>query len=181
MKGKDPRNQPGVVTIGKSPGLLVDVPEGRRWLLGTHGNLGRIPKHLAAKLVGRPFKSFDQFREAFWMAVGHDLILAPQFSKSNQTLMKQGNAPKVCACQTFSVGLSERQATRPSVAPAADPNDPELGFILLGAADSPAESYILHHVHPIHAGGGVYELSNLVVITPRLHQEILAPDYHYKH
>ncbi|HEX8617173.1 MAG TPA: RHS repeat-associated core domain-containing protein, partial [Thermoanaerobaculia bacterium] len=40
-------------------------------------------------------------------------------------------------------------------------------------------SYILHHVTPIQQGGGVYDLNNLVVVTPRYHKEILSADYHY--
>ena len=37
------------------------------WLKGSHGNYGNIPKQVAEKLNGRQFKSFDEFREAFWM------------------------------------------------------------------------------------------------------------------
>ena len=37
-------------------------------------------------------------------------------------------------------------------------------------------SYVLHHKTPIHAGGDVY---NLVIVTPRMHQEILDKAYHF--
>ena len=40
-------------------------------------------------------------------------------------------------------------------------------------------SYVLHHKTPIHAGGGVYDLDNLVIVTPRMHQEILDKAYHF--
>ena len=40
-------------------------------------------------------------------------------------------------------------------------------------------TYQLHHVQPIHAGGGVYNLDNIVIVTPRYHQEMLEPRYHY--
>lgn len=40
-------------------------------------------------------------------------------------------------------------------------------------------SYVLHHKTPIHAGGGVYDLDNLVIVTPRMHQEILDKTYHF--
>ena len=40
-------------------------------------------------------------------------------------------------------------------------------------------SYILHHKTPIHAGGGVYDLNNLVIVTPIMHQEILDKAYHF--
>lgn len=41
------------------------------------------------------------------------------------------------------------------------------------------KSYILHHSQPIHASGGVFDLSNINVVTPRFHQEVVAPVYHY--
>lgn len=40
-------------------------------------------------------------------------------------------------------------------------------------------SYVLHHKTPIHVGGGVYDLDNLVIVTPRMHQEILDKTYHF--
>ncbi|MEX1653959.1 putative T7SS-secreted protein [Streptomyces pseudovenezuelae] len=39
--------------------------------------------------------------------------------------------------------------------------------------------YVLHHVQPIQRGGGVYDLDNLVVVTPRYHAEILDGGYHF--
>ncbi|WP_405798062.1 DUF6531 domain-containing protein [Streptomyces sp. NBC_01506] len=39
--------------------------------------------------------------------------------------------------------------------------------------------YTLHHITPIQHGGGVYDLDNLVVVTPRFHKEILSGSYHY--
>ena len=43
------------------------------------------------------------------------------------------------------------------------------------------ESYVLHHKVPIHAGGGVYDLDNLIVVTPQMHQQILDTSYHFGH
>ncbi|WP_247701713.1 DNRLRE domain-containing protein [Streptomyces sp. F63] len=40
-------------------------------------------------------------------------------------------------------------------------------------------SYVLHHRTPIHDGGGVYDLDNLVIVTPQYHAEVLDPGYHY--
>ncbi|MET8469899.1 putative T7SS-secreted protein [Streptomyces sp. NPDC006422] len=39
--------------------------------------------------------------------------------------------------------------------------------------------YVLHHVLPIQHGGGVYDLDNLVVVSPRYHKEILDGRYHF--
>ena len=41
-----------------------------------------------------------------------------------------------------------------------------------------ANSYQLHHVKPIHDNGGVYDLSNIIIVTPRYHKEMLDPKYH---
>ncbi|WP_338137100.1 HNH endonuclease signature motif containing protein [Yersinia bercovieri] len=50
---------------------------------------------MADQLRGRRFSRFDKFREAFWVAVGHDPELSGQFKLNNQNLMKNGYAPFV--------------------------------------------------------------------------------------
>ncbi|PEP80681.1 colicin [Bacillus toyonensis] len=40
-------------------------------------------------------------------------------------------------------------------------------------------SYVLHHRNPIHNGGGVYDLNNIVISSPRMHQEILSKGFHF--
>ncbi|MBE0543292.1 MAG: prepilin-type N-terminal cleavage/methylation domain-containing protein [Verrucomicrobia bacterium] len=40
-------------------------------------------------------------------------------------------------------------------------------------------SYELHHATPIQHGGDVYDLDNIIVVTPRYHQEVLEKAYHY--
>lgn len=40
-------------------------------------------------------------------------------------------------------------------------------------------SYELHHAKPIQHSGDVYDLDNIVVVTPRYHQEVLEPAFHY--
>ncbi|WP_145571959.1 HNH endonuclease signature motif containing protein [Yersinia bercovieri] len=48
---------------------------------------------MADQLRGRWFSRFDKFREAFWVAVGHDPELAGQFKSGNVGNMKSGKAP----------------------------------------------------------------------------------------
>nr|WP_133876154.1 HNH endonuclease [Actinoplanes brasiliensis] len=115
-----------------------------RWLRGSHVNAGLIPLQIADQLRDREFKSFRDFRQAFWSAVGNDPHLASQFSASNQANMLSGKAPFVAPIQQY------RGATRNT----------------------------LHHVTPISQGGGVYDLDNLVVVTPRYHADILDPEFH---
>lgn len=41
------------------------------------------------------------------------------------------------------------------------------------------EVYQLHHMEPINQGGSVYDLSNIMIVTPKFHQEVLDRTYHY--
>ncbi|MEH6972401.1 MULTISPECIES: T7SS effector LXG polymorphic toxin [unclassified Bacillus (in: firmicutes)] len=41
------------------------------------------------------------------------------------------------------------------------------------------KSYILHHKQPIDKGGEVYDFDNLIITSPKMHQEILDPAYHF--
>lgn len=50
---------------------------------------------------------------------------------------------------------------------------------MTGTALPSQQVYNIHHIRPRQHGGGVYDLDNLVVATPRYHAEILAPSYHY--
>ncbi|WP_419179845.1 hypothetical protein [Polycladomyces zharkentensis] len=40
-------------------------------------------------------------------------------------------------------------------------------------------SYILHHRKTIHDGGDVYDLDNLIIVTPKMYQEMLDKCYHF--
>lgn len=40
-------------------------------------------------------------------------------------------------------------------------------------------TYELHHKTPIHAGGAVYDLSNIMIVTPRYHLEALDKTIHF--
>lgn len=84
------RFYPGVASHG---GSLPRITEGTAWLQGSQGNAGRIPAQIAEQLSGMQFRNFDHFRQEFWKAVYRDPVLRQQFSPSNQTLMRAGNAP----------------------------------------------------------------------------------------
>lgn len=51
-------------------------------------------------------------------------------------------------------------------------------FVSKSQAVGKNNKYVLHHVTPIQRGGGVYDLDNVVVVTPRYHDEVLDPGYH---
>ncbi|MGM9934905.1 RHS repeat-associated core domain-containing protein [uncultured Clostridium sp.] len=39
--------------------------------------------------------------------------------------------------------------------------------------------YSIHHKQPIAKGGGVYDLDNLIIVSPKMHKIILDPKYHF--
>ena len=39
-------------------------------------------------------------------------------------------------------------------------------------------TYQLHHQTPINQGGKVYDVDNLIIVTPKFHKEILSPGFH---
>jgi filamentous hemagglutinin len=91
---------PGIAT---TRGHLPVIVWGERWLRGSHGNAGRIPRHIAQRLNGRSFLNFDKFREAFWIEVANDPLLQTQFTLANLSRMRLGKAP--FAVQSQKVGL----------------------------------------------------------------------------
>ena len=134
------RNSPGTAT-----GRENAAPAGENWLRGSHGNAGRVPSQVADQLRGQKFNTFNDFRQAFWKAVGNDADLSRKFSPQNVARMQEGNSPFVAASQQYGSG----------------------------------KNYVLHHVQPIQHGGGVYDMDNIVVVTPLFHSQILKPSYHY--
>ncbi|WP_169437610.1 DUF6531 domain-containing protein [Longispora albida] len=134
---KEKRNSPGIAT-GKGSKI------GNTWLRGTEGNAGRFPSQIADQLRGQRFSTFDDFRKAFWVAVGNDAGLSSGFSPGNIGRMKNGHAPIAHTSQW-----------------------------------NGGKSYVLHHVQPIQRGGGVYDMDNLVIVTPLYHSQILDGAYHF--
>ncbi|ENO1935658.1 type VI secretion system tube protein Hcp [Escherichia coli] len=137
---EDPRKLPGVVT-----GRGVPLSPGTRWLdmsVSNNGNGAPIPAHIADKLRGREFKTFDEFREALWLEVSKDSVLLAQFIKSNQNNVSQGYSPYV----------------------------PEEGDYY--GPNEIVKKFQIHHVVAIEHGGGVYDIDNFRIVTPRLHDEI---------
>ncbi|WP_372822116.1 S-type pyocin [Pseudomonas parafulva] len=53
-----------------------------------------IPTHIAQKLAGHHFTSFDQFSSTFWMTIAEDPVLSKQFVESQLNRIKKGWAPR---------------------------------------------------------------------------------------
>ena len=85
-----------VMNVRKTPGTVTGQGEDvvGIWLAGAGTGLGvPIPARIADHLRGRKFKSFDDFRKAFWTAVGNDPELLSQFKPTNQNKLRNGKAP----------------------------------------------------------------------------------------
>ncbi|WP_252237271.1 MULTISPECIES: hypothetical protein [unclassified Clostridium] len=80
----------GIVTGNFTAGIDI---EGCR-ISSKDGKTIAIPKEVAENLVGKEFENFNEFRKELWKQVGNSKY-ANEFSPSNQTLMKKGQAPKV--------------------------------------------------------------------------------------
>ena len=79
-------------TPGRAYGISL-LPEVKGdWLKMNQYN--PIPRSIARKLSGRSFRSFNEFRAAFWWEVSQDPVLSEQFKPGNRTLMQRGLAPK---------------------------------------------------------------------------------------
>ncbi|EGU7152026.1 type VI secretion system tip protein VgrG [Salmonella enterica] len=136
----DSRNQPGTAT-GNGVKLSGDKP----WLdlsVTNKGNGAPIPSHIADKLRGRSYGSFDDLREDLWEEISNDPKLMAQFGEDNQERISNGLAPWV-----------------PSDGYYHGPNEV-------------VKKFQIHHDQAIEDGGGVYDLDNLRIVTPRLHDEI---------
>ncbi|WP_307221755.1 RHS repeat-associated core domain-containing protein, partial [Paenibacillus tundrae] len=137
------RNSTGTVTGGYSTKDYQNI------LIGTHGNVGRIPSDIAVQLQGKTYKNFSDFQKSFWKAVSNSKY-AEEFSsyhKANSSRMKGGNAP--FADKTQQTGTAWPQMV-----------------------------YNIHHKTPISKGGAVFDLDNLLIVAPRTHAEILEVNYH---
>ncbi|MCD1125314.1 S-type pyocin domain-containing protein [Jinshanibacter sp. LJY008] len=95
-----PRNESGVVT-GQGENIYGT------WLRDAGVGLGcPVPAQIADKLRGREFANFDQFRKAFWIEVSKDTELSEQFSRHNQTRIKQGLSPRTIALEHIGKRMS---------------------------------------------------------------------------
>ena len=91
---KTARDERGVVT-GQGEDIVGT------WLESASKDLGApIPSQIAGRLRGREFSNFDSFREAFWVEVSQDSVLANQFSPPNLNRMRKGRAPRARMADT---------------------------------------------------------------------------------
>lgn len=136
------RKKPGTAWSSRK---LPTIESGKPWLLGTHGNGGFIPEHIAVRLRGKFYRNFDHFRSEFWKAIAADPITSRRFRSEDMQRMRKGNAPLAHETQWY----------------------------------RKKKSYEIHHANPLHSGGRVYDMRNMIVLTPLGHAHILPPKVHY--
>ncbi|MFT3727124.1 MAG: LysM peptidoglycan-binding domain-containing protein [Terricaulis sp.] len=125
------RGWEGIAHISGDPLPTINGP----WL---YGGQGVIPEQVAARLVGRQFENWKEFRQEFWRIVADTPELAVQFTPSNRALMADGNAP----------------------------------FAVPGEQVGGNQVFQIHHPNELRFGGSLYDMSNMLVVTPRRHNEI---------
>ncbi|ECG8572478.1 type VI secretion system tip protein VgrG [Salmonella enterica subsp. diarizonae] len=130
---------------GEATGNGVKLSGDKPWLDMSVTNSGEgapIPSQIADKLRGQKFNSFDDFRETIWNEIGRHPELTKDFTTVNKDRIEDGLAPWV----------------------------PKEGQYI--GPNSIVKKFAIHHVVPIKDGGGVYDMDNLRIVTPKLHDEI---------
>lgn len=133
---------------GTAVGSGVKLSSETKWLemsATNEGNGASIPAHIADKLRGRHYSNFRAFREDLWREVQKDSALSKEFSTLNLNLMVDGKAPR----------------------------SPHPGYY--SGPKAVLKKFEIHHIKPIEKGGGIYDIDNLRITTPKLHKFI-----HYK-
>lgn len=102
----------------------------------------KIPSNIADKLRGRHYDGFSKFREDLWLKISKEPELSKQFSNGNIEAMQEGKAP---------------------IAPFA-------GHYV--GPKQVIKKFEIQHIKPIEEGGGVYDIDNLRITTPKLHKII---------
>lgn len=98
-----------------------------------------IPLQVAQQLDGLTFNRFGDLRAAVWRSVAANPELNSGFGRASLAQMREGNAP---------------------FAPVAYQTTNSSGAGL---------RFNLHHVEPVAMGGAVYDLSNIRIVSPKVH------------
>ena len=125
--------------------ISVPLSPGTCWLdmsVINNGDGAPIPAHIAGILRGREFRTFDDFREALWLEISKDPELMAQFIPGNQDALRRGHSPFTPA-EGYYYG-------------------PNVIF----------NKFQIHHLNAIELGGDVYDIDNLRIVTPLLHDDI---------
>lgn len=146
------RSRPGTATGGEK---LPEVTG--QWFPPVRGTKGRslpgskdiriaqIPGQIARQLRGKDFKNFADFRQRFWKLVAADPVLKQGWSPQNLKQMQNGSPPGVGKSH---LGRSEQTG---------------------GGSNA---VYNLDHKQRLEDGGGLYDLDNIQVVSPKIHVEL---------
>jgi len=175
------RELAGKSYLGQWSHLLPRISTKTSWLRGSDNQLSRIPYHIAVKLDNRQFSSFNAFRIETWKLIAADPFVCNIYSdeERKKRAVKKGIAP--LAPEMQQINKTKKDSYIYSGAIKHQVVGSSFNSVILESerSDESLGSYQLHHHHPIHNDGGVYEISNIIIVTPLLHTQLLSADYHY--
>ena len=182
LTATEQRDLPGRAYLGQWSHLLPRITEKTSWLRGSENQLSRIPFHIAIQLDNRDFSSFNAFRIQVWKLIAANPFVQDIYSDSErrQRAIKEGIAPLAPENQQTRKSTKDSYIFSGGIKHQVSGSKPELNSVILESERvNDLGSYQLHHNKPIHADGGVYEISNLIIVTPLLHTQLLLSEYHY--
>lgn len=183
LSATERRKLAGRAYLGQWSHLLPRVSEKTSWLRGSDRQLSRIPYHIAVQLDNQDFSSFDAFRVKVWKLIAADPFVGNIYSDNQrrERAMKDGIAPLASETQQVLKSSSDSTSFPGTIKHQVMGSKPEFNSVILESqfAEASLGAYQLHHHNPIHSDGGVYEISNIIIVTPLLHTQLLLPEYHY--
>ena len=177
---KSGRFLPGTPVGGEKLKYVVD-PLQTLYHAGQIKNAFRIPRQVADRIKqgGRTYKDFQSFQRAIWETIGNDPQLSRAFAydPGNVARMRSGRAALIPKAPTRDLVIVDPAGGARVAGQVPNPRAVDKSGRIKGGE----ESFAIHHMTPIHDGGGVYDFDNLVICTPEYHkQSLLTPEYHYK-
>lgn len=183
LSATERRGLPGRAYLGEWTHRLPRVTAPCAWMRGTDKQLSRIPYHIALMLDNRDFASFDALRKRIWQLIAGDALVSDIYADPGrrQRAISEGIAPLAPEGQQINRTTADSYRLSGTVKHRVSGSRPGLDSVILESERVPEDlaSYQLHHHRPIHREGGVYEISNLIVVTPLMHANLLTPEYHY--
>lgn len=183
LSASERRGLPGRAYLGQWAHLLPRITAPTQWMRGSDRQLSRIPYHIALQLDNRDFTSFDAFRKRIWQLIAADKLVGNIYEDDGRRrrAIREGIAARAPEGQQVKQTTGDSYRLTGKIKHQVIASKPELSSVILESERNPDDlaSYQLHHHHPIHQEGGVYEISNLIIVTPLLHANLLFPDYHY--
>lgn len=181
LSATERRKLAGRAYLGQWSHLLPRITSKSSWLRGSDKQLSRIPYHIAIKIDNQNFSSFDAFRVKVWKLIAADPFVCDIYSDPvrRQLAIDTGIAPLAPEMQQILKTTKDSFAYSGAIKHHVISSEFNSVILESERLEESLGSYQLHHHRPIHNDGGVYEISNIIIVTPLLHTQLLSPEYHY--